>query len=265
MTTATIKTEIKISHRKNSPSTIRKAFDVIDEILCNPDFVEKAAQMQSVCSAGNSKIGYTLNVSIAPIFTCPGRSVCQSYCYALKFFMKEGFNTKEKLLNNKWVLNTVLSQNDPKKYFSLIKSDIEKSWAPFFRWHVGGDITGGWYFDGMIDVSDSYPKTTFLAMTKSYGIINKYFSDHGIKSYSDFKKDHPNFNLYFSRSRSDEEINNPYGIPENMVICSEEEMTSAIENKSVFICGGSCARCQYANTGCFEKAQSKVVAFINHN
>lgn len=46
--------------------------------------IENGEQVNICISSGNKKIGRVLNVSLAPIMTCPNCSGCKAFCYDVK-------------------------------------------------------------------------------------------------------------------------------------------------------------------------------------
>ena len=79
-------------------------------------------------------------------------------------------------VKNAWDNNLDLATSNPDQYFSDIHDHINKKRkAPkFFRWHVAGDILNDSYLAGMVKIASDNPKTTFLAFTKQYDIINNF-------------------------------------------------------------------------------------------
>ena len=180
-------------------------------------------------SNGNSKMGNILSVSLPPIVTCKNCSSCAKKCYAAKL-CRIYPSVKNAYQNNLDVLNA-----NRDLYFEQIR--VNASMVRFFRYHVSGDIVDIDYLDKMCKVARSCKNTTFLAFTKNYDDINRYFENH---------RKPQNLKLIFSLPFDGAIIDNPHNLPTARVILKGCE-----PQKKDKICGGNCSECASCGIGCW--------------
>lgn len=180
-------------------------------------------------SRSNSKLGIIPSVNISPVITCRAGAPCAKYCYAMKGrFRFSG-------VKDGMAANYELYQKDPARYFDEIRSSIDNGFVSYsyFRWHAAGDIVDEQYLRGMIQVANSLPRTSFLAFTKKYELVNWYIANVG---------DIPsNLNIVFS-AWGDLKFENPYSLPVAYVRFKEPSMNVAIPATAVE-CSGNCTTC----------------------
>ena len=132
----------------------------------------------AVCiSKGNQKIGKTMNVSLAPLFTCGNCGCCKYFCYDIKACLQY------KNVRSARARNTVLWQRCPELYFAQIRKAIKaRRTNKYFRWHVSGDIPNKEYLAEMVAIAEENPDFVFWTYTKMYWIVNQYCKEHGGRS-----------------------------------------------------------------------------------
>lgn len=198
-------------------------------------------------SKSNSKLGVIPSVNLPPITSCRPRCPCAGDCYATKgrFLFA---NVKASMENNYQAYIA-----DPHKYFQEITDSIDNGLISYsyFRWHAAGDIIDPQYLVGMIQVAESLPRTSFLAFTKKFEIINDYISSGGsIPS---------NLHIVFSAWGNELEVDNPYSFPTAYVRFKDETRNSSIP-ASATQCSGNCSNCLQ----CWKITRGQAVVFDKH-
>lgn len=184
-------------------------------------------------STGNTKIGRTLNVSIAPILSCGNCKECMRTCYAVANMIRRGFDVK-----NAWVKNYVLLLMNRDEYFQQIRDKIRRRRKNFFfRWHVAGDIIDADYFARMVEIAKEFPHFKFWTYTKMHHIVNAFCDMYGRDAIPE------NLNIMFSVW--EKEIVNPYGFRRFIFVPRD-----AKEKPKGFYCCGNCDICKEKNVGC---------------
>jgi hypothetical protein len=110
----------------------------------------------------NNKMPY-LNWSIPAVKTCPGSTpYCRKHCYSLK--AEKRFSFSVPACRNR---NLVASKKNDfvEKMVSIISKRKNRE---YFRIHSDGDFYDQTYLDKWFDICRSFPKTNFLAFTKSF-------------------------------------------------------------------------------------------------
>lgn len=238
----------KINHESSIESVIARSKEFLDM------YVNESKNRHVVVSTGNNKLGDVANVSLPPIITCgSGCKSCKSYCYAVRLYLKFGFDRKDKKLNP-WLLNYAIFLSDPERYFNEISHQVFNH--RFFRWHTSGDIVSLEYFKGMVKVAVENQHCQFLAFTKQYDIVNTYISQGGIIP--------SNLHILFSASP---EVNmfNPYNLPECHINFENSELNTFKGcTGKVFHCGGNCTECIVNGCGCFNLKNGDVTLINQH-
>lgn len=193
-------------------------------------------------STGNKKMGAIPSVSLPPIITCKNCSTCAKKCYAAKL-CRIYPSVKAAYENNLEIL-----KNDRDTYFLQVKAAA--SMTRFFRFHVSGDIIDTDYLDRMVKMARELKGTEFLAFTKNYDDVNKYFENH---------KKPANLHLIFSLPFTGAEIENPHNLPMAAVILKGSE-----PEKNWKVCGGNCSECACRGVGCWELKKGETIAFYEH-
>lgn len=111
-------------------------------------------------SLGNTMLGSIANISLTPDYTCSEDMPCRTACYAQRCYERWPD------VRMAWDANFVLAMTNPEEYFGQIIAEIKRRQVKYFRWHVGGDIIGQWYLEGMKRVARECDKTKFLCYTK---------------------------------------------------------------------------------------------------
>ena len=198
-------------------------------------------------STTNSKLGLIPSVNLPPLVTCRENCPCADTCYALKGRYRFR-NVKERHLHN---YNAYLE--NPKEYFSAIKKEINNGLISYsyFRWHASGDIVDEQYFSGMVEVAKSLPRTSFLAFTKKFELVNSYIESGGTIP--------ENFHIVFSAWGDNFRIENPYQFPVAYVRFPDENLNKSIPC-TASECSGDCTTCLQ----CWNIKSGESVVFNKH-
>ena len=199
--------------------------------------IEKDPAAVKVClSKGNSKIGKSMNFSIAPILTCGRRcKLCARYCYDIKACKQYPNNVIDARARN-----TAFAYVARDYLFNQIDAAMSRRRTnKTFRFHVAGDIIDLDYFSRMVDIAKKHPDFRVWTYTKQYEIVNEYCDKYGRNAIPN------NFTIMFSEWKGAEMIN-PYSFPEFRVIFKGEKTPSDAK----WICPGNCDICKQCNRGC---------------
>lgn len=193
-------------------------------------------------SQGNRKMGAIPSVSLPPIITCKNCSSCAKKCYAAKLCriypsVKAAYDRNLEILSK-----------DRDAYFSQVKASAMIT--GYFRFHVSGDIIDIDYLDRMVKIARDCKNTHFLAFTKNYEDVNKYFETH---------RKPQNLHMIFSLPFDGAEIDNPHKMPTAAVILKGQE-----PKPSYKVCGGNCTECACRGVGCWELKKGETIAFYEH-
>ena len=192
--------------------------------------------IQLCISAGNNKIGKTMNISTMPILCCGNCKECKKLCYDIKACLQYPGTVIDARMRN-----TVLLRRNRREYFRRIEAAINKRRAnKYFRWHVAGDIIDVDYFDQMVKIARKHPDFTFWTYTKMYNVVNEWCSWHIAKRGAIPK----NLHVMFSEWRG-MPMHNPYNFPEFRVVFKED----AVKPRG-FYCPGNCDICKASKRGC---------------
>lgn len=197
-------------------------------------------------STTNSKLGLIPSINLPPVTTCRKNCPCAKDCYATKGNFRFA-NVRQSMKNN---YDEYLKS--PDEYFNQVKRAINNGMITYsyFRWHAAGDIVDEQYFDKMVEVANELPRTSFLAFTKKFEIINTYVKSGGVIP--------KNLNIVFSAWGDNFQIDNPYGFPVAYVRFRNQNNntipSSAIE------CSGDCTSCLQ----CWNIKHGQAVVFNKH-
>ena len=213
-------------------------------INARSNFVENVDNEHVFISTGNRKTGFAVpSVSLIPVADCRNCSTCSRLCYDLRNDMYPGtMQTRAK--------NSAIARTQIDKFFFEIS--LACGAFKFFRWHVGGDILNGEYFEGMVKVALQNPGTTFLAFTKCYDIVNDYVAA-GYEIPSNFQiifSDWPGANMC-----------NPFDFPTSSPVFADG--TTAAKPNAIE-CGGNCSECAIMGAGCWTLKKGEGVKFNAH-
>ena len=199
-------------------------------------------------SAGNSKLGDIMNISLPPVVTCHNCSSCKNYCYAVRTYNRFTSTAAG------WNDNYLLFLTDPVSYFEQISDAVKLQ--RFFRWHVSGDIVNERYLAGMIQVARENPKVEFLAFTKAYQIVNSAMAAGAVIP--------DNLHLLFSASPG-VDMPNPARIPECHINFADPALNTYNGGAEfVYQCGGNCTECAINGCGCFFLKPGDVTIINQH-
>lgn len=206
--------------------------------------VKTGAVSRVSISNANSKMGNVASVSILPFLSCPGRCAgsCGVKCYAAKLA-----NLRPSVLKS-YARNQALAMYRPDLYWAQVNVAVMS--VRYFRFHVSGDILNRDYFDHVVEVARSNPKTEILMFTKRYEIVNKWIADNGELP--------ENLHILFSGWANLKPVN-PHKLPETNVFKSEDEIREDWK-----LCGGNCFNCACRGVGCWQAGKGETVAFKMH-
>jgi len=112
---------------------------------------------------GNLKIsGNTIIFNLPPITTCPGRGICESYCYAMSPHFQNIAESRQ--INYEHSLGSYFTID----MIRIIKRLLSKyTYIRAMRLHEAGDFYSQTYFRKWITIAKAIPEITFYAYTKS--------------------------------------------------------------------------------------------------
>lgn len=245
--------------RKAPKAKINKKNTIVSVIERSKAFMSMysalAPKKSVAISNGNDKLGDVVNVSLPPVLTCNNCQSCVSYCYAIRLYLKYGFDRKDGKLNP-WLMNYCIYLADPERYFNEISNNCFNN--RYFRWHTSGDIVDYRYFEGMIKVAINNPHCEFLAFTKQYEIVNAYIDNNSLNAIP------KNLHLLFSASPNVDMVN-PYNLPE-CHISFEDTILNTFKGCDgiAFECSGNCSECIKGRCGCFNLNNGDVTIINQH-
>ena len=192
----------------------------------------------------NSKMGPVASVSLLPFLTCPAccKSTCGIKCYAAKLCILR------KSCRLAYARNTALALNRSDLYWKQVNAAV--SAVRYFRFHVSGDIPGGFYFEHLIECAKANPGTQILIFTKRFELVNAC-----IDSYGDLPE---NLHVLFS-GWTNLTPDNPHKLPETNVYSCEADF-----NPDWLTCGGNCFECACRGVGCWQAKAGETIAFKLH-
>lgn len=193
-------------------------------------------------SKGNSKMGAIPSVSLPACTTCNPSAPCFKKCYALR--LEKRYPT----VNKAYARNLEILTNDPIVYWSNVYDAAKMT--RFFRFHVSGDIPNITYFSQMCKLAKMLPDTKFLAFTKQFEIVNKWF-----KMGETIPE---NLQIIFSNWDS-WKCENPHMLPTCEIILKGNEPAPDWK-----ICGGNCTECACRGVGCWELKKGETIAIYEH-
>ena len=230
--------------RINSTAAIKKAVQ-----NCKNHVSEHYTDGVSIhISAGNTKLGAIMNISLPPVVTCHNCSSCKNYCYAVRTYNRFTSTAAG------WNDNYLLFLTDPVTYFEQISDAVKMQ--RFFRWHVSGDIVNERYLAGMIRVARENPKCEFLAFTKAYEIVNAAIAAGAVIP--------GNLHVLFSAAPG-VDMPNPYRLPECHINFADPDLNTYCGGAEyVYHCTGNCTECAINGCGCFFLKTGDVTIIDQH-
>lgn len=193
-------------------------------------------------SKGNSKMGAIPSVSLPACITCNPAAPCFKLCYAAKI------SRLYKTVKTAYDRNLEILNSDQSAYWEQVKQGAQM--ARYFRFHVSGDIPNAEYFAAMVQLARDLPKTSFLAFTKQYNIVNDYLNNGGTIP--------ENLKIIFSNWGA-WKCENPHALPECEIILKGSEPAPDWK-----ICGGNCTECACRGIGCWELKNGETIAIYQH-
>ena len=188
-------------------------------------------------SKGNRKIGRVMNVSLAPMITCPNCSECKYLCYDIKACLQYP-NT----VIDARARNTALLIKNRDEFFRRIDVAMSRRRVnKFFRFHVSGDMVDTDYFRRMVELARKHSDFTIWTYTKNYKAVNAWIAENGKDALPD------NLHVMYSEWRG-LAMDNPYEMPEFRVVFNDDE--NKPDPKKVHYCPGNCDVCKALHRGC---------------
>ena len=198
-------------------------------------------------SKNNSKLGIIPSINLTPIVSCREGCPCAADCYAMKGRFR--FQNVRDNMNSNYMSYIA----DPDGYFEDIKREIDNGMVvySYFRWHSAGDIVDARYLEGMVEVATQLGRTSFLAFTKKYELVNEYIENGG--SIPD------NLHIVFSAWGEALKLENPYNFPVAYVRFKDDAQNKSIP-ESASECSGKCSTCLQ----CWHLGKGESVVFNRH-
>ena len=217
------------------PETIRKFLDDMKNMIAQ--FRDNDNNdLNVVITTGNKKIGKVMNVSLAPVLTCPNCGECSKHCYDVSAALLRPNVRRAR------AINTYLAMYRRHEYFAGIIGRLSRARVcRCFRWHVGGEIPDIDYFTWMCRIAEMFPEWRFWTYTKNYSVINEYVKRNGNDRHTAIPA---NLSIMFSLWNG-MPMNNPYDFP--VFAC---EMPGFSYPDIEHICPGNCSACIAGHTGC---------------
>ena len=152
--------------------------------------------------------------------------------------------------------NLRLYNSDPIDFWEQVKFKIKHRALPLFRWFDSGDIPDIEFFNGMVDVANTFPNIKFMSFTKKYEIVNEWLDKN--------EKLPDNFNVIFSAWHIGWRVYNPYNLPVAYVDFKDKTLnpefpagiTGCPNQKDKTITCSTCQKCWNKKIG--------AVKFIQH-
>lgn len=199
----------------------------VAELLAMSD--EEFAQVQTVVSRGDRKIGATRNVSQAPVITCGNCGACCHHCYDVKACLRLPAVMRAR------AVNTAMAIRDRSRYFDDVARAVRGQEG--FRWHQGGEMPDGDYLRRMVTVADGEPACRQWGYTHRHDLVNDYIDEAGALP--------GNLSIMYSYEGTEPAEDNPHGMPEFRCIERGQEPPTGFH-----ACGGDCQWCLENRHGC---------------
>lgn len=198
-------------------------------------------------SITNSKLGSIPSVNLPPIVTCRRNAPCagKKGCYACKGNFRFSAVQRNMLENlGEWI-------DYPRRYMQSIIDACTN--VRFFRWHSAGDIPSQHYLAMMCAVAVTQPEVHFLAFTKQYELVDRFFSR--------FEKP-DNLSIVYS-AWGNLLPENPHNFPVAYVRLKSGEGSEHIPQDAL-PCSGACHMCIKHEQNCWKLKPGQSVCFDQH-
>lgn len=199
--------------------------------------------IQLSVSNSNSKMGNIKSVSLPRKITCPKDAPCTNSCYVKHFDWYKN-------VDRAYSRNLKLWKTDPVGFELQVKAAAYGVF--YFRWHVSGDIPDARYLEMMCRIASELYRTTFLAFTKQYAIVNEY-----IKSGNTIPQ---NLKILFSEWPG-YKMDNPYKFP---VAYIKFKNGTCNAPKNAHNCEGRCEECAYVGRNCWVAKSGDSIILFEH-
>lgn len=210
--------------------------------------IESGKTVNVCISKYNKKIGHVMNVSLAPILTCPNCTACHKFCYDIKAVLQYSNTVLPARARN-----TALVMLNRDEYFNQIdKAMSRRRTNKFMRFHVSGDMPDYDYFCRFIELAKKYPDFVIWTYTKNYKVVNQYVAEHGNNRLIAIPH---NVRIMFSKWDG-MDMPNPYGFKAFYVELVDDDGNFAnvdntyAELMAMYHCPGNCDICKEQNRGC---------------
>lgn len=197
-------------------------------------------------SCGNAKLGAIPSVSLLPVIDCGNCKACSRSCYDLRCDMiyKEVVASRAR--------NSAIYTLDRKRYFREIDAWLTLNFPRAFRWHIGGDIRGAVYLDGMVKIAEAHPEIKFLAFTKMFSVVNSFIDNGGVIPC--------NLQIIFS-GWPGQKMDNPNNLPTSHPLFADG--TTSAHDGAKF-CTGNCSECFIEKRLCWKAQCGEEIVFNAH-
>lgn len=121
-------------------------------------------------SPGNEKLDsedgtiHIPNMSLLPGGdSCPGATpLCRDFCYARQVMI---YSTRAMV---RWTVNDYIVRHSLDEFYHDVWAYLRINPCQYFRVHVAGDFYNQYYLNTWVKIAEEFPKTRFLAFTKSF-------------------------------------------------------------------------------------------------
>ena len=170
------------------------------------------------------------NMSLLPCGdSCPGKTpLCTDFCYAFQVLK---YSTQAKVA---WTVNDHIVRHSLDIFYHDVWAYLRIYPSNYFRLHVAGDFYNQSYLDTWMRIADEYPKTRFLAFTKSFHLDFSGRPDNLVIMWSVFPDTDRDTIPPGPRAYT---MLDDVGIYHNILVKERPRMDNAL------ICVGGCASC----------------------
>ena len=213
------------------------------------EYYSNSSQMISV-NNGNAKTGKACLTLSFPTISCREDAPCKvsGKCYCIK-----GHQVYPTVQGAYW-RNWRLWHEDVKRFEEQVNAIITFNGLPLFRWCDSGELPDYEFLLMINRVALKHPNVKFLAYTKKYDLINRFFEEKN--------KLADNLTVRLSEWDKSWMVDNPNNLPTAAVAFKNAELTPELAKNAFWCKGGkeiTCSQCRM----CWEK-KIKQVVFKQH-
>ena len=197
--------------------------------------LKKGEKLEISVSHGNTKIGHTMNVSLAPVICCGNCKECKRFCYDIKACVQY---ENVRLARAK---NTAIFNYDREMFFNQLWAKMSRKKSnKYLRFHVSGEIKDYNHLEWIVETARRFPDFKIWTYTKMYGLVNLYIMNNGGKKETAIPG---NLTIMFSEWQG-MPMENPYKMPVFRCINKGEKLPGCMK------CPGNCNVCKASGKGC---------------